>query len=51
LNNEIGDKSEGLSIQQNINNPNDPECSMGMRSMGIPTETSEAVVRAKTSII
>jgi hypothetical protein len=40
-----------VSVQQNINTPNDHECSMGMGSMGFPNETSQAIARAKTSVV
>jgi hypothetical protein len=51
LNNKIGDEGESPSVQYNINTHNDPQYSIRIGSMGIPTETSKAIARAKTFVV
>jgi hypothetical protein len=46
LDNEIGDKVEGSSVQHNISTHNNPEYSMGM-----PIESSKVVVRQKIFVV
>jgi hypothetical protein len=53
LNNEIGYEGEGPSVQVQQQNIDTSEYSVRMGSMCIPppSETSEAVVRTKTSVV
>jgi hypothetical protein len=51
LNNEIGDEGQGRNVQQEP--VNTPEYSVGIGSVGIPlpSEASDAVGKAKTSLV